>query len=164
MTETPPGHHRDKTETTPRQHQNTTETSPKKDTDQTETRLRHDQDRTETSPRQDRDILSEIFSGACAARGRLIPCKTPSLSLLGKNGIGEYTTQFYGQNNNSLYTRIPSWTNLHNRMPQWFRFYCSIFSADFWYQSCLHNFYVPPWMAYPCISIKKGYRRNAIDI
>ena len=57
----PHRHHRDITKTTRRHHR-----------DKTETRPKQDRDMIETSPRQDQDILSEFFSGACAAPGRLI--------------------------------------------------------------------------------------------
>ena len=72
ITKTTRRHHRDKTETRPRQDRDTTETRPRHDRDKTETRPKQDRDMIETSPRQDQDILSEFFSGACAAPGRLI--------------------------------------------------------------------------------------------
>ena len=71
-TETSPRHHRDMTETSPRHHRDKTETTPKQHRDITKKRRRQDRDTTETWPRHHRDILSDFFSGACAAPGRLI--------------------------------------------------------------------------------------------
>ena len=117
MTETSPKQHRDITETRPRQGQDTTETRPRHDRDttetwpghhrdntkatprhhqkKTETRPRHDRDMTETSPKQHQDITGTrprhpgwIFFRCMRGARPPYPCKTPSLSLLGKYHSG----------------------------------------------------------------------------
>ena len=91
MTETSPRQDRDKTETWPRHDRDMTETSPRQDRDidrdMTETSPRQDRDMTETWPRQDRDILSEIFSGAWAAPGRLIHVRPQAYRYWGINTV-----------------------------------------------------------------------------
>ena len=79
-TETWPGHHRDNTKTTPRHHQKKTETRPRHDRDMTETSPKQHQDITGTRPRHPGWIFFRCMRGARPP----YPCKTPSLSLLGK--------------------------------------------------------------------------------
>ena len=119
MTVTSPRYHRHIPETSAKHHQSITETFPrhlrdiskaisKQDRDITATTPKHLGDKTETRPRQDRDILGELFSWCMRGARQPYPCKTPSLSLLGKKQLEEKTIE-----NNQKFHRT-----LHSVLPQ----------------------------------------------
>ena len=70
----------------------------------------HDRDMPETSPRQDPDILSENFSGACAAPGRLIHVRPQAYRYSRYRGKKEKSSK----DSKTPFFPTPSLSQIHN--------------------------------------------------